>query len=84
MIRGPARERLGTQAGQAAHKTAIQPNRHHIGSHVRGLARANVVEARQQRRTDQVVVAEHGGPQRQRLSHAAELPPVQHLPVREV
>ncbi len=46
---------------------------------MRGRARPDILEARQHRRTDQIVVAEDRRVQRQMLRHMAQLPAVQQL-----
>lgn len=48
------------------------------------VAGPDIVEARQQGRPDDVVVAEYGRPHRQVLGDAAQLAPVEHLAVRQV
>ena len=48
------------------------------------FARADIAEPRQQRRTDQVIVAQHRATRRQPFGDQPELAPVEHLPVREM
>jgi hypothetical protein len=79
-----ARERPGSHAGEATHQAPVYPQRHHVAGDVRGLTRADVAEAGQQGRADQVVVAQHGGAERENLGDAPELAAIQHLAVREV
>ena len=71
-------------ADEAAGETPVEPQRQNVHHRVGRPAGTDVAEARDQRRTDDVVVAEHGGARRQLRDDAAELAAVQHLPVRQM
>ncbi|KQQ47924.1 hypothetical protein ASF58_00730 [Methylobacterium sp. Leaf125] len=84
MIRGAARQHAAPVAGQSAHEAAVEPQGHHPRHGVGRQARTDVAEPGQERRPHQVVVPNDGSPVRQALLDAAQLPPVEHLAVREM
>ena len=75
-------QRIGRAAGEPVRQAAVEPERHDVAGIVRRLARADVVEARQDDRPHDIEVADDGRRlAAQRRGNARELAAVQELAV---
>jgi hypothetical protein len=84
VVGGAAVEHIGLQADEAADQAAVQPQRHEVAHAMGGAAQPDILKAGQHRRPHEVVIAEHGGAQRQVAHHLPELPAVEQLPLRQM
>ena len=75
-------QRRRLRARQTARVTAVQPQGHHVGADMGGLARPEIGKAGQQRRAHQVVIAQDGGARGQVCGDVAQLAPIEQLRVR--
>jgi hypothetical protein len=84
VIRGLRWQNPRSPAQQSPNETAIEPQWNEVAHAVGWEARTDVVEVRHKMRTDDVEVAEDGGPIRKKLRDASKLTPIQHLTMGQV
>lgn len=74
----------GFQARHAPNQAPVDPQRNHVAGDVGMFAWAGVMEAGQQCRSDQIVIADHRGPVWQELGDPPKLPAVENLAMRQM